>query len=426
MKHVVIFISLLLVCEGTAVKRPDPVRDAWKVDSAVEIWEASLGRWCWGNVRKTSGDMLTDLTVVYVGDKADRYFRKTMNRYDDRLRPVTEAESTQEAPPKAAEPPVAQDKATAKCDAKTARLAKAPEKHNADWFTKSIQEQRKTHFYHCHPLDDEIEVKLEEIFDGARRAGHSQELVEQWRGAIAKIDNDTRYSQKYTLDEQYYASPYYADLLPDQKEEGQKILVLDLDETIVHIMRNSNGGEVGENNREAVKHHEDNGWTAMDLGLSDDVKGMLRFVKMRPWAREMLDMAQNYMNYKIVIYTAGIEIYAQFMRCVLTSWGLDVAVTLDRRDCKHETHQDGWVEYLKDLGRVRDALRDQRGLEVHLRDTLMLENKPDGVRPQSRARGVSNWMPPQKPKGQASDEVLKRLLESEILEGQVIRPDGRR
>merc|ERR1712098_184987 len=119
---------------------------------------------------------------------------------------------------------------------------------------------------------------------------------------------------------------------------------------------------------------------------------------MSPWARQMLDMAQNYMNYKIVIYTAGGERWAQFMRCVLTSWGLDVAVTLSIKDCLKEKKL-----HLKVLARVQDALRDQRGLEVHIQDMLMLENKPRLVRPRERARGVPDWIPSQNHTGRGSD-----------------------
>merc|ERR1712202_4163 len=94
------------------------------------------------------------------------------------------------------------------------------------------------------------------------------------------------------------------------------------------------------------------------------------------------------MHYTIVIYTAGVDIYAQFMRYVLTSWGLDVAVTLSREHCGGKNGK-----YTKVLKRVQGALWKERQIHVEVKDMVMLENIPQKVEPRGRARTVPNWEP---------------------------------
>merc|ERR1712093_67126 len=100
------------------------------------------------------------------------------------------------------------------------------------------------------------------------------------------------------------------------------------------------------------------------------------FLKMIPYARQMLDLCQNYLDYKLVIYTAGNAEYSQFMRCVLTSWGLDVVVTLHRADCGRCNE--------KFLEVVRKNLLERRGIKAKLEDMVMLENRPEKVVPRHR------------------------------------------
>ncbi len=144
----------------------------------------------------------------------------------------------------------------------------------------------------------------------------------------------------------------------DKSDEGKMTVVMDLDETMVHAMFDSEEGDYRQT--ELRKHATlSNQLTKFSLTLSDGEKVK---VHCRPHLREFLDFISK--HYEPVVYTAALPIYADPVLDVLDPNKTIFRHRLYRHNCTRPIKLKG--QYCKDL----------RVLGRDLSNIVLVDNNP--------------------------------------------------
>lgn len=255
---------------------------------------------------------------------------------------------------------------------------------------------------------EETDEDLEEfsIFDGTTNKKHQKSIHEKINVNKFSEKKNTPNNKEKVVDntpffmfqpDQSHLNPkksrnYFLPKLPDTEESRTFTLVLDLDETLVHFCEVPDDFSADQPS-EIPEIKTERGET--DIKKEKKKKHMFL---VRPYVQTFLTAVSRY--YEIVIFTASIKSYADYILDILDPDNKIIKHRLYRQHC--DVRGNGFIKDLSKLGRK-------------LSKTLIVDNSADNFRLQAdNGILIKSWY------GEEGDEALKTLgplLERVVKEG---------